>query len=1201
MRFEVLGPLEVRTVTGRPVRVPEVKVRALLACLIADHGRVVPTARLIDALWAGAPPANPTASLQAKVSQLRRVLEDAEEGARDLVVHRAPGYMLRATPDTVDVGEFRTLVAHSRKLEDPRARATALAKALALWRGPAFADFADGPLVRTAVAGLEEERLTAVEEHMEARLDCGEHSLLVGELTALVAAHPLRERLRMAHMRALYHVGRSSEALDSYTDLRRHLAEELGLTPGQVLEALQQAILRQDPALNGVLPEPYAAPSMRARTNLPDVADDLVGREDAVAESRRLLSRHRLVTFTGPGGVGKTRLAVAVAAGLVGEFPDGVWLVELAGLRFVDGAEGLSCVSQHVLAALDIRESTEGTTVPEADIDHGCRSERRLVEFAASRRMLLVLDNCEHMVDDVAMLVGRLLERAPGVKLLTTSQEPLRVQGETVWPVPPLRLPESTEPEALEQSSAVRLFVERARSADPTFVVDAETAPAIAALCRRLDGTPLALELAATRVRALGIHQLLERLDDRFRVLKSGYRGAPHRQQTLQATIDWSWSLLTPQEQTVLRRLSVHVDGCALDAAEQVCAGGEVAADEVVDILARLVDRSLVVRSDAPHGARYQLLESVAVYAQARLTDSGEAAEVARRHADHYVRLAEEARPHLGGPEQHRWLRRLSAETGNVRRTLQELRGARSAEPTLRLVNALAWFWILMGRLTEGHRSLCSALELAAVLPGPEEGGPDRPATPAVAEAAAWCQGIRLLLGEVKLEEHCRVAGQDAPGVRTVGLARAKWFTGYALWDVGALAAAEQLVNEALADFRALRDEWGVAAALSSRAALAMTRGDLDSLHDDALEARAQFTRLGDAWGELKAAQALAVNAEITAAYGQATQLHREGLRMAESLELWPEVSRQLSGLGRIALLSESYDEADEFHRRAMRLAVEQGNRPAEQMAELGLALGARRRGDLEVAERHLRPWLAWNRSRGANNALALIWAELGFCAELRDDAAESLARHRDGLVAAVASEDPRAVALALEGLAGAHALQGDAVRAARLLGTAEATRERSGAPLPRAEQGDVRRVSARARDLLGAEVFAAQVAAGREVDHLVAADAELGGTSAGLPGSEGLPASAGRAEGTGAGSDSRSDSASGSGEPEAGRRPDCSPETSAEGQPGGSGPDAAEEPADACSLQARARHPPQWIRPCPTDRNFRAEDAGWPGRDIPA
>ncbi|QKW30401.1 AfsR/SARP family transcriptional regulator [Streptomyces seoulensis] len=1080
MRFGVLGPLEVRTATGRTVRVPEIKVRALLASLLAHHGEVVPTVRLIEALWGGTPPANPTASLQAKVSQLRRALEDAEEGARHLVIHRAPGYTLRAPEDAVDVRRFRTLVARSRTRGDSRARAAVLADALALWRGPAFADFADEPFVSPAIARLEEERLAAVEEHFDARLELGEHSLLVGELAALVAAHPLRERLRMAQMRALHLAGRSSEALDSYADLRRHLDEELGLVPGEAAKVLHQAILRQDPTLRQ-RPAPVAvAAAPRARTDLPDFPNALVGREAALEEGRRLLARSRLVTFVGPGGVGKTRLAVAVAARAGADFPDGVRLVELAGLQRRAHAVQHWCLAQQVLTALGIREDVEQSGARAGE--SVCGPELQLLQFAASRRLLLVLDNCEHLLDEVAALVRTLLERAPGVTVLATSREPVRLQGETVWPVPPLDLPRSTQPDALERASAARLFVERARSADPSFVLDAGTAPAVAAVCRRLDGIPLALELAATRVRALGVHELLARLDDRFRVLNSGYRGAPHRQQTLQATIEWSWGLLTPPEQTVLRRLAVHAEGCTLAAAEEVCAGGEITAEEVVDILARLVDRSLVTRADGPAGARYRLLESVAAYAQARLAEAGESAEVARRHAVHYTELAERARPHLHGPEQHRWLLRLSAETANFRRAAREAAACPAGDLALRLVNALAWFWILMGRLTEGRRSLAAALEAA----------PSPPDDPAGAEAATWCEGIGLLLGEVEPEDECRTAWEATGPARSTGLARARWFVGYALWDVGALSAAESRLNEVLADFRALRDAWGVAAALSSRAALAMARGSLDALHDDALEARTRFTGLGDAWGQLKAAQALAVHAEITAAYEEAAQLHREGLRSAESLELWSEVSRQLSGLGRIALLSGRYDEADEFHRRALRLAAEQGNRPAEQMAELGLALGARRRGDLTAAGEHLRPWLAWNRTRGASNGLALVLAELGFCAELRGDVADCLGRHRDGLAAAVASEDPRAVALALEGLAGGHALAGGAERAARLLGTADATRTRSGAPLPAAERADVERIAERARDVLGPQAYAAAFGAGWEVDHLAAAEAEL-------------------------------------------------------------------------------------------------------------
>ncbi|MET9804124.1 BTAD domain-containing putative transcriptional regulator [Streptomyces sp. NPDC006368] len=1118
MRFGVLGPLEVWTTEGRPVRVPEVKVRALLANLLAHHGRVVPAQGLIEALWGGStPPANPTGSLQAKVSQLRRALDEAEEGSRELVAHRAPGYALRATDEAVDAGLFRSLVARSRTVDDPRAKAAVLADALALWRGPAFADFADEPFAHSAAAALEEERLTAVEEHLEARLQLGEHRLLVGEVTTLVTAHPLRERLRMAQMHALYQAGRSSEALDSYADLRRRLDEELGLVPGPAIDALQQAILRQDPALQSEAAAPAAPAAGRARTNLPEPANTLVGRDAALAEGRRLILNNRLVTFTGPGGVGKTRLAVAAARGLTGEFPDGVWLVELAAVAAPDTPDALECLAQQVLAVLGVREEYDGAGAPPAGPD---RSTGLLVDAVASRGLLLVLDNCEHVLDAVAELAGLLLEKAPRVKVLATSQEPLRLQGETVWPVPPLELPPPGDATALERSSAVRLFVARARSGDPSFVLDATTAPAVAAVCRRLDGIPLALELAATRVRALGIHELLQRLDDRFRVLNSGYRGAPRRQQTLQATIDWSWGLLTAREQAVLRRLAVHAEGCTLAAAEELCAGGEVSADEVVDVLARLVDRSLVTRVDGRVATRYRLLESVAAYAQRRLEESGEAGELALRHARYYTELAERARPHLHGPGQHRWTQTLHGETGNVRKALEEAGRAGAPGLALRLVNALAWYWFLAGRLGEARRTLTTALGMAA--------GADVPAA-RVAEAATWNKGFALLLGESEPGAHTGPpeagrAGEPAKAGKTgragearepaaapeltVGRARAEWFVGLALWEVGAPAACEERVNRALADFRALRDGWGVAAALSSRAALAMCHGELEALRDNALEARAQFTALGDGWGQLKAAEALAVHAEINADYDLSALLHREGLRMAQSLELWSEVSRQLSGLGRIALLSGRFDEAEEFHRRALKLAIEQGNRPAEQMAELGLALGARRRGDLDGAEAHLRPWLEWNRRRGASHGLALVLAELGFAAELRGDAAACLAFHQDGLTAAVATEDPRAVALALEGLAGAHSLASRHVRAARLLGTASATRSRAGAPLPPAERTDVDRIGGRVRAAIGEHDFAAEFVAGQAVDPAGAARDEQGLTpedpaapDCGLPG----------------------------------------------------------------------------------------------------
>ncbi|MGW0804195.1 AfsR/SARP family transcriptional regulator [Nonomuraea sp. NPDC002799] len=962
--FGVLGPLAVWADDGSAVPVAEPKVRALLADLLAHGGGPVSADRLIDDLWGAAAGRNPVGTLQARVSQLRRALGDPRS-----VVHGPAGY--RLAPHDTDAARFLALA--GRRTADPGVRALELGQALALWRGPAYADFADLDFARTETARLEGLRVSALEEQAEVRLELGERV----ELGDLVARHPLRERLVGSHMRALYRGGRQSEALAAYGELRRRLGEELGLDPSPELAGLHQAILRQDPGLAGrrrppVSPSPVvslgssavssgsravslgssavssgpravpfgssavsSAPSAQraaSRTNLSAPLTDLIGRDAQLDEVRGSLAGSRLVTLTGPGGVGKTRLALEAARPLLDAepFPDGVWLVELAGA--VDVAEA-------VAAVLGVRD------------DDPAPLTSRLAGLLTAKRVLLVLDNCEHLVEQAATLVSALLRAAPGLRVLATSQEPLGVTGEHVRVVPPLPEPD-----------AVRLFTTRA---------NVPPGPAVATICRRLDGIPLALELAATRVRAFGVEELADRLDDRFRLLNAGPRDAPARQRTLRAMIDWSWELLTGDERAVLRRLAVHADGCTLEAAEEVCAEPGV---DVLDTLARLVDRSLVVR--VPGLSRYRLLESVTAYCVERLREAGEDDLIRERHARYYTALA--GRADLRGPGQREWLGRLDTESANLRLAL-------AGPDALPLVNALAWYWILRGRLREARRSLAAALAAQ----GSDAAGAE------MARASVWLAGVELMIGEA-------AAPVRGEGLDQAGRALADWFLSHVHWAYGDHDAHEAAAGRALAAYEELGDRWGMAAALCLRAKLAVGRGDVAGMERDGERALAVFRELGDGWGQVEAMDVLDRAAEIRGDYARAARLREEGLRLAE--ELGFEVSFKLAALGRIALLAGDYALADDYHERARRVAVEQSYMPAEENAVLGLGMSARRRGRHEEAEAYLAPLLDWLRRVRGTPGIAFIMAELGFAAEQRGDAELALARQRAGHAAARAT-----------------------------------------------------------------------------------------------------------------------------------------------------------------------------------------------------
>ncbi|WP_152487076.1 AfsR/SARP family transcriptional regulator, partial [Nocardiopsis halotolerans] len=737
MRFGVLGELAVWTDGGAPVGVPGAKVRSLLAVLLVYRGEPVTADRLCEELW-DAPPPDPAAALQTTVSRLRRALERGEAGYRGRVESGPSGYRLRVGPEQVDAGRFEALADRARGAA-PAEAAELLGRALDLWRGPALAGHADAPFARAAVARWEERRLVAVEERARARLELGEDAALVPELDGHVRRHPARERLRAAHMLALYRSGRQSEALESYQGLRTLLAEELGVDPGPEIARLYEDILRQSPALDspaedgrgpGLGPpgspgvtgvtgvtgttmatetvgSPGNTPSagewatvpIRPPGNLPAPLTDVVGRDACVPRVRADLERNRLVTLFGPGGVGKTTLALASVACGDPRFGD-VWFVELAGREPSARAED---VADDIAVAMGVRdeEHTGNRPGPRPCSD-------RVAESLGPGPVLLVLDNCEHVVAPVSEVVTRLLRCVPGLRVLATSREPLGVPGERLHQVRPLGVPRDATSAGLAGSSAVELFTRRVSASVPGFAVDADNAEAVASVCRRLDGLPLALELAAARVRSLGVHELAVRLDDRFRVLGSSGAGVHQRQRTLHAVVDWSWQPLSAAERAVLRRLAVQAGTFTLAAAEAVATGPGVPRAEVAGLLARLVDRSLVVAEQDRRGTRYRMLETIRAFARDRLDEAGEAEPTLYRHALHVAdeTVGAASRSETGLPR----FEQLDQEMANTRAAAEWAAEHGHADPALRITGSLGWYWYLRGRYREGHRLLSLAL-----------------------------------------------------------------------------------------------------------------------------------------------------------------------------------------------------------------------------------------------------------------------------------------------------------------------------------------------------------------------------------------------------------------------------------------------------------------------------------------------------------
>jgi predicted ATPase/DNA-binding SARP family transcriptional activator len=843
----VLGPLEVRDRDGALVPVAGARLRALLIGLALAPGKLVPTSQLVDAVWGDEPPAGAGNALQALVSRLRRAMPEA------VVESHPAGYRLLIDPSVIDVTRFEALVVEGRTAlpDDPARAATTLREALSLWRGPALLDVAGVDFFQPTLTRLEELRLSATERRVEADLQLGRGAELVTELTALVAEHPLRERLVGALMRAMSQAGRPAEALIVYERTRQTLADQLGADPSSELSAVHTSVLR------GHIGKP-PAPTREAgrRTNLPTPLTSFVGRDNDVTAVSELVDDYRLTTLIGPGGFGKTRLAIEVAQALLDKMPDGVWLVELASV-----ANGTD-VPAAMLAAMDLREPTLAAREKAKDpLD-------RLFAALRSRSALLVLDNCEHVIDDATALADRLLAECPRLRILATSREPLSITGEAVWPVDPLGLPpEDVDGREVHGYDAVQLLVDRARAVRPGFTVTDDNAAAVALICRVLDGMPLAIELAAARIRTMTVAQLAERLDDRFRVLTGGSRTALPRHQTLRAAVDWSWDLLSDAERVLLRRLAIFTGGATLEAARRVCADAVVAADQVPDLLAALLDKSLLGVS-GDEMPRYRMLETIKAYGLERLDEAGEREALRRAHATYFVELAETAEPHLRSAEQLVWLRRLKADHDNLNAALRGSIAAGDAQAAVHLVAAAGFYWWL-----SGHKAEAMELSTAAIaVPGAADNEARATAYAMVAwfataglggleQAEPWIRTAQELtkgiahpcpLLRYMVEMGALMQSEKTPGLsahmRTLIADEDPWVRAVArLTRNRMLRPGEQEadIQQALVELGSIGERWGISYALATLADLAARRGDLVVALDYGERAADVLTELG--------------------------------------------------------------------------------------------------------------------------------------------------------------------------------------------------------------------------------------------------------------------------------------------------------------------------------------------------------------------
>ncbi|WP_188188428.1 BTAD domain-containing putative transcriptional regulator [Nonomuraea sp. SYSU D8015] len=1037
MRVGLLGPFEVRNGDGAVVEVPGIRLRALLAALALEPGRIVTRARLVDWIWGQQPPADEVNALQALVSRLRRVLPDG------VIEADSGGYRLAVAPDAVDVCRFEHLVGQARAAE-PAERADLLRSALALWRGTAMADLAlqGSDVFDAAVARLDELYVAALGDRVDADIRLGRGSELVSELTELVATYPLREGFVAALMRALAEAGRGNEALTVYQRTRERLAEELGADPSAELSALHTALLRGE----------LGGRAENRRTNLRAELTSFVGKDDDISAVAGLAVKHRLVTLTGAGGSGKTRLATETARAMLAELPDGAWLVELASVRA--GGE----LAQAALTAIGLRDQA---------VLGGARGGEpvdRLIAAVRERSMLLILDNCEHVIEAAAAFADRLLGECRRLRILATSREPLGITGEVLWQVEPLALPANGADLAETGSSpAVRLLRDRAELVRKDIGSDAHTLSAMARICWALDGMPLAIELAAARLRTMSVDQLARRLDDRFRLLTSGSRTVLPRHKTLRAVVDWSWDLLTEAERGVLRRLSVFSGGVSLEAAERVC-GDEVAGEQVFDVLTALIEKSLLL-ADGEVTPRYRMLNTIREYAAHRLAEAGETEQARRAHLAYFTELAETAEPNLRRAGQLEWLSTLKAEHDNIRAALRGAIAEGWAQEAMRLVAAAGWYWYL-----SGHRAEGAELSIAAASLHGEVSDEVR--------AMAYVMVTVFVTSGVSGDQYqAREWIQEAHRLAQRSGSRHPLLGFVQLWERMLHAPTEFL--PALEPLIAGDDPWVRAQARLSRGRFRLTLGaDETDVDVDAEIALAEFRTLGDRMGISLALTFLADRLAMRGEFARACEYHEEAVVALTEVGAMEDVVGVRARLAQLYWLL-----GDE---RASTLAMAEAQRCAggiawpDTLAELALSKAqlAHWRAEPDKAHEHLATARAvLGDAEKADSIRAVTMHLYGY---LTEDLDKARVYRAEAFRAAAATDHPHPPTIAeiLIGIADLALRQGQYEQAVRLLAASDSVRG-----TPDRSQPDVARIAAEARNRLGEAAFAEATRDGQRRD----------------------------------------------------------------------------------------------------------------------